>query len=248
MNSALAKLIRVEARLMWRDIVPIVFTILLPLIILVAFGSLPGTREPDLTNGGFRAIDTVLPSVSLALALAMSAIFTLPVYIATYREKGVLRRLGTTPVRPIALLGAQLILNIALALIAVVLVLIVGKVAFGMAMPANMIGFIAALLLGLLAMYGLSVLLAARLPNARIAGGIGWAVFFPLGFTAGVWVPKQFLPKAISALGDVTPLGAFREAIQSSWVDVGPRPIHLITLAVTAVVTIAAAARWFRWQ
>lgn len=248
MNSALAKLVRVEARLMWRDIVPVVFTIVLPLVVLIAFGSLPGTRQPDPTNNGFRPIDTVLPSVSLALALAMSAIFTLPVYIANYREKGVLRRLATTPVKPTALLGAQLILNIALSLIATALVLIVGGIAFDMAMPANLVGFIAALLLGLLAMYGVSLLLAARLPNARIAGGIGWAVFFPLGFTAGVWVPRAYLPDVLNKLGDVTPLGAFREAIQSSWVDVGPRPIHLITLAVTAVVTLAAAARWFRWQ
>jgi ABC-2 type transport system permease protein len=246
--SALSKVVRVESKLMLRDIAPLAFTILLPLVVLIAFGSIPGSRQPDPNNHGFRAIDTVLPSVCLALSLAMSAIFTLPVYLATYREKGVLRRLATTPVRPATLLGAQLIVNIALALVAVALVLIVGGLAFDMSMPANLPGFLAALLLGLLAMYGLSLLLAALLPNARLAGGIGWAVFFPLGLTAGVWVPREFLPSALRAVGDVTPLGAFREAIQSSWVDVGPRPIHLITLAVTAVVTMAAAARWFRWQ
>jgi ABC-2 type transport system permease protein len=246
--KGLAQLVRVEARLMWRDIVPVVFTIVLPLVILVAFGAIPGTRQPDPNNDGFRPIDTLLPSVALALALAMSAIFTLPVYIAEYRERGILKRLGTTPVKPTALLGAQLILNVALALISVALVLIVGGLAFDMSMPANLPGFLASLLLGLLSMYGLSLLMAARLPNARVAGGIGWAVFFPLGFTAGVWVPRALLPDAIARLGDVTPLGAFREAIQSSWVDIGPRPVHLITMAVTAVITCAAAAKWFRWQ
>lgn len=245
--SALTKVVRVESKLMMRDIAPVAFTVLLPLVVLIAFGSIPGSRQIDPATG-YRAIDTVLPSVCLALALAMSAIFTLPVYLATYREKGVLRRLATTPVRPATLLGAQLILNIALALVAVVLVLIIGGVAFGMAMPANVPGFVAALILGLLAMYGLSLLLAALLPNARLAGGIGWAVFFPLGLTAGVWVPREFLPAALRTIGDVTPLGAFREAIQSSWVDAGPRPIHLITLGVAAVITLAAAARWFRWQ
>jgi ABC-2 type transport system permease protein len=245
--SALSKVVRVESKLMLRDIAPVIFTIVLPLVVLIAFGSIPGSRQVDPATG-YRAIDTVLPSICLALALAMSAIFTLPVYMATYREKGVLRRLATTPVRPITLLGAQLIVNLALALVSVALVLIVGGVAFGMAMPANVPGFVGAIVLGLLAMYGLSLLLAALLPNARLAGGIGWAVFFPLGLTAGVWVPRDFLPAALRTLGDVTPLGAFREAIQSSWVDVGPRPIHLITLAVTAVVTVAAAARWFRWQ
>jgi ABC-2 type transport system permease protein len=245
--NALSKVVRVEAKLMLRDVAPIAFTIVVPLAVLIGFGSIPATRQPDPATG-LRAIDTVLPSVALALALAMSAIFMLPAYMATYREKGVLRRLATTPLRPVTLLGAQLIVNLALALIAVALVLTVGGLAFGMAMPANVPGFIAALLLGLLAMYGLSLLLAALLPNPRLAGGIGWAVFFPLGFTAGVWVPRDFLPQALRTIGDVTPLGAFREAIQSSWVDTGPRPIHLIAMAVAAVLTLAAAARWFRWQ
>lgn len=248
MTGALNRLVRIEAKLMLRDILPVVFTIFLPLIVLVVFGSIPGTRQPDPALGGHRAIDTALPSIALVLALAMSAIFTLPVYLATYREKGVLRRLATTPVKPAALLAAQLIVNLALAIIAVILVLVVGGLAFGMAMPRNVVGFVAALLLGMLSIYGLSLLLAALLPNPRVAAGLGWAVFFPLGFVAGVWLPKQLLPDVLSRIGDVTPLGAFRQAIEDSWVDTGPHPIQLISLAVSAVIFCAAAARWFRWQ
>ena len=135
-----------------------------------------------------------------------------------------------------------------LSLLAVALVLVAGNLAYGMAMPIDLVGFFAALVLGLLSMYGISLLLAAWLPNPRIATGIGWAVFFPLGFSAGVWVPRAALPDVISKLGDVTPLGAFREAIQAAWVDTGVQPVHLIAMAVAAVLTIAAAVRWFRWQ
>jgi ABC-2 type transport system permease protein len=56
-------------------------------------------------------IDLYVP-IMIAFVLAMLAISVLPTYLATYREKGILRRLSTTPVQPSGLLLAQLAMGV----------------------------------------------------------------------------------------------------------------------------------------
>ena len=51
-------------------------------------------------------IDLYVP-IAIALVLVMLSLNLLLATLATYRERGILRRLATTPVGPIALLAAR---------------------------------------------------------------------------------------------------------------------------------------------
>jgi hypothetical protein len=97
--SRLAKLALTEARLFWRDPTGWFFALAFPPLLLVILGSIPAFREPDAELGGLRVIDLYVP-ILVGFVLAMLAISVLPSYLATYREKGILRRLSVTPVQP----------------------------------------------------------------------------------------------------------------------------------------------------
>jgi ABC-2 type transport system permease protein len=111
---------------MLREVTPAMFTVLLPVALLLVFGWSAGTRRPDPALGGHRGIDTVTPSMSIMVSLAMVAFFMLPVVLTSYREKGILRRFATTPVRPSVMLGAQVLMNGAVVLASTVLTLLIG--------------------------------------------------------------------------------------------------------------------------
>jgi ABC-2 type transport system permease protein len=245
--KALSKLTLVETKLIVRDFVTVPMTLLLPIALLLAFGLPSFGREPDPVFGG-RPVDTVLPSLAITVALAVLAFTVLPLYLATYRERGVLRRMSVTPVQPSALLTAHLIVNVTLALAALGLVLAVGVPVLDMAPPRHLPGFLAAYVVGLVALFALGLLIAAIASSARAATAWGMLLFFPSMFFAGVYLPKEFMPAALSRAGEFTPLGAFRQAVQEAWMGAMPEPALLATLTVTALAAGWGAARLFRWQ
>ena len=104
--NRLARLTTTELKLFLRDPMAWFFALAFPPLLLVVLGAIPAFREPQADLGGRRVIDLYVPIV-VGFVLAMLAISVVPTYLATYRERGVLRRLATTPVRPAALLGAR---------------------------------------------------------------------------------------------------------------------------------------------
>jgi ABC-2 type transport system permease protein len=245
--SALTKLTVVESKLFLRDRVAAPVTLVLPLLLVIAFGLIPGIRDPDPDLGGQAPIELVA-AIGVAIALAMLGLSVLPTVLATYRERGILRRLGATPVHPASLLGAQLVVSMAAAVVSIALLIGVGSLAVGLPLPRQPAGFALAFLLGLAALFTVGLLVAALAPTTRAATGIGMSLFFPSLFLAGVYVPREAMPPVLRHISDFTPLGAALQSFRDTWSGDLPRPLHLVTMAGYAVLAGVAAARFFRWE
>jgi ABC-2 type transport system permease protein len=240
-------MIRTELKLFLRDPAAFIVGLGLAPVILVILGSVPVFRTADPDVDGARLIDLYVP-VLIAMALALTAISTLPTQVVTYRERGILRRFATTPVTPATVLAAQLITYALMALAAIAAILVVSALAFDVPLPRNPAGFALALLLSGAALFGLGLLLSARVRTARLAGGLGSLLFFPLMFFAGLWVPRAVMPGLLRQLSDYTPLGAGVQALLDSSAGHWPSLLHLVVLAGWAVVTTGLAVRWFCWE
>jgi ABC-2 type transport system permease protein len=237
-----------EMKLVVRDMLLPLLGLLLPLVLFVGFGALPSSRRPDPALGGLRPVDTVLPSMALTVAIAMVGFVMLPAYLAGYRERGILRRLATTPVRPRVLLTVQLVIHVSVFVLSAVLMLSVGVVAFGMAGPRHVAGFLLAFVLSMLAMFALGLVVASVVRGAKTANGAGMMLWLGSAFFAGIYVPREYLPAALGRVCDFTPLGAARQAMQDGWGGPGVRMVNLLVLAATAGLGLWFAAKRFRWE
>ncbi|GHF85425.1 ABC-2 type transport system permease protein [Amycolatopsis bartoniae] len=244
----LTKLTLTEAKLFLRDPAAPIAVAGIPLGLLLVFGLQPGIRQPSADFGGQVPLSAFIAPLALAVLLGMLALTVFPAAIATYREKGVLRRLSASPVPPSRLLTAQLLVNVVAALVVVVLVLGVGTLALRMAAPANPGGFLLVLVLGALALFAVGTVIAALAPSGKVASGIGSAVFFPMLALGGVWVPKEQLPGFLRHVADVLPLGATLNALRQAATGAAPSAVQLVSLAVVAAGCGAVAVRWFRWE
>jgi ABC-2 type transport system permease protein len=234
-----------EAKLLFRDPISWLAAIALPSALLLIFGAVFAPHRPHPALGGQRWIDTFAPSL-VVITTATLAIQTLPIRLATYREKGILRRFSTTPARPAGLLIAQLVIYTVTAILGLVLLVVVGRVAFDIPLPADPVGYVAAFGLGMAALLSMGLLLAAVAPSSRTATAIAVPLFFVVMFLGGVYLPRYLLPEVLITIGAFTPPGV--QGLQDAWMGTAPQ---LLPLAVLGAITVAAGAlavRVFRWE
>ena len=142
--------------------------------------------------GGISVLQTYLPVIIL-FSLVMAAVNFLPAMLVSYRERGVLRRMSTTSVRPRTLLAAQILLNLALQVATAVLVVILAVAAFG-ATIGQPLGFIVAFALTAAALSAVGLLAAAVCFTGKAANAVGAVLFFVRCFSPGVDPPGRPCP------------------------------------------------------
>lgn len=247
----LAALTSAETKLYLRNPVSIFMALILPSAILLLQGFvMPGTRVPlggtDPVYAGLRPIDLLVP-LAIAVALSSVAVTNYPSAISGYRETGVLRRLGVTPVGAHRILFSQWIVSAASLAVAVALAMLLARVAFDSLMPSSIPLVVLVLVFGTAAMMAVGSLIAAAAGTAQTAYGIGFLVFMACMFTAGLWTPGPLMPEAIRQIAAFTPLGAMTQALTAAWyggsVTAGP---FLVMLGWTVPCSLLAA-KVFRW-
>jgi ABC-2 type transport system permease protein len=239
------KIVNTEWKLFLREPSMVIFAILFPTVLLLVLGAIPALRTPDPNFGNLRFVDSYV-STLVVIALAFLGLNKLPATVATYREKGVLRRFSTTPVHPARLLAAQVIVNVIAGVIAVVLLMVVCRLVFDIDLPHHPLGFLATFVLGLLSLSALGLLVAAWAPSARSAGGWATVLFMLVMFFGGAYLPRFLMPEFLVTLGEYLPPGV--GALQESWLGVAPDPLHLAVPALVTVVAGTVAAKSFRWE
>ena len=156
-GSALGRLTVTELRLLARERVRLVVGVGVPLILVIIFGSIPFYNHPAKVFGGLTLLDVYVPILS-AFSLAVLSLTVLPMVLADYRSKGVLRRLQTTPAGPARVLAAQVIVDLGLAAVAVAVILAVARIGYGVFLPRQLAGFVVAALLAAAALMALSLI------------------------------------------------------------------------------------------
>jgi ABC-2 type transport system permease protein len=242
-----AQLLRTELTLFRRNAGAVLWTAFLPLVALVVVGSIHALRVPSKNLHGISYLAAYLP-ILMIFSVCMSTVNLLPPTLALYREKGVLRRLSTTPLPPSRLLLAQASIYLALALAVSVVMLVLCTAFFGVAVPDQLPGFLVSLLLVGTASTSIGLLIAAVSSGAKAANAVSMAAFFPLMFLAGLWVPRAVMPHLLRTFSDWSPLGAGVRALQDSVAGHFPPAQSLLVLVAYTVVCGALAARTFRWE
>ena len=246
--SAITALTKMQAKVFLREPISVFFGLVFPSMILVAIGiAFPGATDPTPEFDGRSLVD-VFASAAIVLGLATVTVFLLPVALGGDRERGILRRLSTTPVHPRALVAAHLAVQLAVVTVATIGAVLVGMLVFGIESPASLGWFIVSFALGALSLLAVGLLIGAIVPTANSGQGLGMMIYFPLLFFAGVYVPLPLMPDGIKTISNLTPAGAVADALSQSWVGSTPELSSLVVMAAYVVVAGALAVRFFRWE
>jgi ABC-2 type transport system permease protein len=234
-----------ELRLTLRRGESLLLTLVIPVLLLVLFGTV---RLVDVD------LDFLVPGV-MALAV-MSTAFTGQAIATGYeRAYGVLNRLGATPLPRWGLLAGKTAAVLAVeALQIVVLVTVALLLGWrpGGGLLGVLVGGVTLVALGTAAFSGLGLLLAGtlRAEATLAAANLGYVLLLATG---GVVFPLDRFPAAVRAVLELSPLAALASGLRATLVAGGATAVSLpaadaLTLLGWAVVSLAAAALTFRWE
>src|SRR5687767_1693140 len=128
----LGVLTRVETALLFREPAAVAFTLALPLVLLTINGA--QGNDPQAGPGGVGIVDALVPGY-LVYVMATSGIMSLAETLADYRDRGILRRMRISPLRSWQILGSHALTHLAMSLVGAVILVLVGKLAFGLRLP-----------------------------------------------------------------------------------------------------------------
>ncbi|MFF9689172.1 ABC transporter permease [Streptomyces sp. NPDC014623] len=245
--APLAAVLRTETRLFLREPGSLFWILVFPAALMTILGLVPSFRKAEEALGGRSVIDLYVP-VAVLLAMIMAGLQAMPPVLTGYRERGILRRMSATPVRPSALLTAQIVLHGAASLGSAALVIAVGRAAFGVRLPEQPAGYLLALLLAVACVLALGATICALSRTSKTATAAGSVAYLLMMFTAGVWVPVQTMPDLLRTIVEFTPLGAASQALDQAASGNWPGWTHLLVMAVWTAGLGKAATRLFRWE
>ena len=223
----------------------VLVTLILPVLLLVAFASL---GIENLVPSGQSAIGFLLPGI-LALAVISTAMVSLGIATAYERHYGVLKRLGGTPLPRAGLIAAKTVSVLLIEIVQVILLGVIAIGAYGWRPGAGALPAIGVLLLGTTAFTGIGLAMAGRLrAEATLAGANGLYLVFLL--VGDIVVPLSHLPGPLRAIAHVLPPTALSEALRRLIGSGGGWSLgwNLLLLAAWAILALAVAARTFRWE
>ena len=238
-----------ETKIFLREPLGVIGSVFVPVFLFVVLGRMFGeglTKGPE-GQHGLVGVDL---AVFAALLITISAVLSLVTIIAIYREGGILKRLRATPLRPLTILTAHVLVKLLFTAVTLALMLLLGKRYVDVDVPIPWVAFTAATILSTLSILSLGFVLASLAPTARFAQPIGTIVLYPMIGLSGLFVPVAKMPLVMQVIARLTPVTYAVSLMRGAWSG-DPWLSHigdLAALAIIALVGATLAVRWFRWE
>ncbi|MEU7693928.1 ABC transporter permease [Microbispora hainanensis] len=247
----------VELKSFFRNRQSLVFTLLLPIVLLVVLGSIFSGTVPG-THTDFKQMFIA----GIIACGVMSVSFNgLAISVAIERDTGMIRRLASSPMPKSAYFVGKVVRVAVTGTLETVLLLAVAVLAFGLPLPSTAARWetlVWVLLLGGVACTLLAVAFSSVIPNARSASAIVTLPFLVLQFISGVFFPYSQLPAWMQTVAALFPLKWMTQGLRSvflpnDFAHVEPAGVWeldrvALVLAAWCLAGLALSFLTFRWR
>lgn len=229
-------LIATEARLLVRDWTVLVFAFAFPAMVMLILAGVFGSQAT--VGFSWQNPEHYYVAASVGVPIIALTLVGLPVTLASYRERGVLRRLEAFGVTPVQVISAQAVVAAALVVLALGVVLAVALPTYGIPQVARPAQLAAGLAAGTLTLVLLGVAVGLAAPTARAAQAIGLLAFFPLYLLGGGGPPRGAMTGAMHAISISLPSPI--AGIVDPWLGLSGLDTQLAVLTAWAAVALVA--------
>jgi ABC-2 type transport system permease protein len=214
------ELFKANLKIVIRNRSGIFWTILMPSFIYVALSVLPiGQASP------VKYSDYVLPGI-IAMTIMQGGIYGLAYWMTDLKARGVIKRFLVTPLKPWHLVLGLLTSRILVTIVQVIVITLLGIIAFNAQFAGNIISSLILVLLGSGIFLLLGLLISNFATSYESAAPITSAIGLPLTFLGNIFYPVDSLPNALRIFAKLLPITYLSDGLRNAYLK--PFDIHLI--------------------
>ena len=239
--------LKVEGKLSLRSPDGIIFGIGMPVGVLLLIAVVAGSQSAGGADYSF--LQSAFASL-LTVGICATAFMGLPLTIADYRDKKILKHFFATPIRPFVILSVQVVIGMLTSFFSAALVTVLAVFGFGYRMEGDPFLFIGAFLLVMLSMYSIGMILASLCKTVKIANVVTTFVYFPMLFLSGATIPFELFPDTVQKVCNVLPLTHGIKLLKAVSLNMWSQEIWISValLIVFAVVGCILSVVSFKWD
>jgi ABC-2 type transport system permease protein len=232
---------RLERRMFWRNPSAAFFNFVLPLLFLAGGGAILAGNQHQLNR--------LVPAI--AGMSVMSTTFTALAYnIVFLRERGVLKRIRGTPLPTFSYFGGVAANAVTNAALQIGIVILAGKLIFGIGWPRDWLELIVFALVGVVCLASLGVAFAHAIPNFESTAAYVNAVFLPVVFISFYVFDSASAPGFLRQIAEALPLKPLIDGLYGALVSdraLGDNLDALAVIGLWGVFGTLLAVRGFSW-
>jgi ABC-2 type transport system permease protein len=202
----------------------------------------------SILNRTYRFIEFFVPGI-IAMAVMTSSLSGALNTNAELRQKGILRKLATTPITRTDWMLSNILYQLVLAVISTTSILLVSYAVFGVKLEINF-WLPVYIVLEVFTFVGIGMMLTSVAREAESASAAGNAFLFPMMFLSGTFFPVEMMPGFLQKFARILPLYYVNEGLRASMIffnNIAAARCAAITGGVAATV-FAAGALVTRWD
>lgn len=240
------KLYLIEQKLALRSGDMLLFGVAMPVGIMILINMIAGSKQ---AGEGFTYLDSSFASL-IAVGICAAAFMAIPLTIAEYRDKKILKHFFTTPCSPMWILGSDLLCAGGTALLSAISVALVSVVFLGYKMQGNILAFMGSWLLTLLSMFSIGLLMASLCRTVKSVNAVTTLVYFPMLFLSGATIPYELFPSGLQKIANVLPLTQGIKLMKA--VSMGAQLENIwktvVLLLIITLICTVISVKTFRWE
>ncbi len=235
------------------------WVILFPIGYMLLFGAIYGGKNVDPTNPASAKIISFMVPGLVVMSLMSNGIIGNASAMAVWRERGILRRLQTTPLPIWQMLLSRIIVQafimVLQAFILIGLSIVVFQASFD---TIGLLEVVPVIIVTAIVCMAIGQMLAALVSKPETVQILTQVIYFPLLFLGGLFIPLDQLPQGIQVVGKYLPSAMMGDLIRapllSSYATGStaltnlPFMVSLLGVLVYFLVAIILAVRFFKWN
>lgn len=195
-------------------------------------------------------IDFLLPGI-VALAIMQMAVFSVAFVFVDYKEKGILKRLIATPMKPYQFVTANVITRLIVAVVQATLLILVGVFLFHAHVLGSIWLLLPPIILGGIMFLGLGFTISGLAKTVDAVPAIANLIVFPMLFLGGTFFPIDTMPNWLQHIVKYLPLTYLSHSMRVVMIEAANfRTIlyDLVWMVIWAVILICLAIFTFRFE